>query len=590
MKLNSPLIALVLLSMVSNILMLTGPLFMLQVYDRVLASRSVPTLIALTGLIVVLYAFSAVLDALRTRMAVRIGGAIDANWSPRVFRAVLKSRLVSAAKGPDPVRDLDTVRQFISSGGPLALLDLPWLPLYLFLVFMLHPVLGILCSIGALVIGGVAVASELMLRGPGRAATIASVKRQQLDDDSRANAESVRAMGMMNEIGALWRERNAELANTQQYQADQSSSFASAAKAFRYFLQSAVLAMGAYLVIQGEVTAGVMIGASMISARALAPIETLVGQWRPLLASRDALARLRELLKSENDAPPEVALPLPSSKLTVANVATGPSRQVGPLVQRISFELEKGDGMGILGLSGSGKSSLIRALLGIWPIFHGEVRLDGAAVWQYDPERLGKAIGYLPQVVDLFSGTIAQNIARFRADASSEAIIEAATAARVHDLILSFPQGYDTPVGELGSRLSAGQRQRIGLARALFGNPFLIVLDEPNSNLDAIGDEALTASMLSARARGAIVIVVAHRPSAIASVNKLLYLQNGTQIKFGPKAEVLKEITVQSAAQTGQPMRPPTPPAPGQSQPGKVTPADTPAATEIAQPRIIAGV
>jgi ATP-binding cassette subfamily C protein PrsD len=556
MKLNSPLIALILLSMVSNLLMLTGPLFMLQVYDRVLASRSVPTLLALTGLIIVLYAFSALLDALRTRIAVRVGNAIDANWSPRVFAAVLKGRLVNSTKGPDPVRDLDTARQFVSSGGPLALLDLPWLPIYLLLVFMLHPLLGIVCAVGAVVISGMAVASEIFLREPGRASTVASVKRQQLDDDARVNAESIRAMGMMNEIGALWRERNAELASTQQDQADQSSSYSSATKAFRYFLQSAVLAVGAFLVIQGEVTGGVMIGASMISSRALAPIEALVGQWRPLLAARDALGRLQALLKSQNDALPDVALPLPSNKLTVARVASGPTRQVGPLVQGITFELEKGDGLGILGLSGSGKSSLIRAILGIWPIMHGEVRLDGAAVWQYDPDRLGKTIGYLPQVVDLFSGTVAQNIARFRTDASSEAIIKAAQAARVHDLILSFQQGYDTPVGELGSRLSAGQRQRIGLARALYGDPFLIVLDEPNSNLDAIGDEALTASMLAARARGAIVIVVAHRPSAIASVNKLLYLQNGTQVKFGPKAEVLKEITVQQQRPTAQATQP----------------------------------
>ncbi len=555
MKLNSPLVALILLSMVSNLLMLTGPLFMLQVYDRVLASRSVPTLIALTGLVIVLYAFSALLDALRTRMAVRIGNAVDANWSPRVFAAVLKARLASSIKGPDPVRDLDTVRQFIANGGPLALLDLPWLPAYLLVVFLMHPLLGIVCAVGALVIGAIAVVSEFLLREPGRAATIASVKRQQLDEDARANAESVRAMGMMNGIGTLWRERNAELADMQQQQADKSSTFTSSTKAFRYFLQSAVLATGAFLVIQGEVTGGIMIGASMISSRALAPIETLVGQWRPLLAAHDALGRVRALLKNHNDTPPEVALPLPKSKLTVANVATGPSRQVGPLVQGITFELDKGDGLGILGLSGSGKSSLIRGILGIWPIMQGEVRLDGAAIWQYDPDRLGKAIGYLPQVVDLFSGSIAQNISRFHPDATSEAIIEAATAARVHDLILSFPQGYDTPVGELGSRLSAGQRQRIGLARALYGNPFLIVLDEPNSNLDAVGDEALTASLLTARARGAIVIVVAHRPSAIASVNKLLYLQNGMQAKFGPKAEVLKEITVQPPAQTQRPGR-----------------------------------
>jgi ATP-binding cassette subfamily C protein PrsD len=563
MKLNAPLVALVLLSMVSNVLMLTGPLFMLQVYDRVLASRSVPTLVALTGLIVVLFAFSALFDALRTRIAVRIGNAIDGNWSPRVFKAVLRARLVNSTNGPDPVRDLDTVRQFISNGGPLVVLDLPWLPLYLLFVFMLHPALGILCSVGAIVISGIAVVSELVLRKPGRAITVATVKRQQLDDDARANAETVRAMGMMNDVGALWRERNADLAKTQQVQADQATSFSSTAKAFRYFLQSAVLAVGAFLVIQGQVTGGIMIGASMISSRALAPIEMLVAQWRPMLAARDALTRLRMLLRSETDAAPEVTLPLPKNRLTVASMATGPSRQVGPLVQGISFELEKGDGLGILGHSGSGKSSLIRAILGIWPIIHGEVRLDGAAVWQYDPDLLGKAIGYLPQVVELFSGTIAQNIARFRTDATSQAIIDAAKAARVHDLILSFPQGYDTPVGELGSRLSAGQRQRIGLARALFGNPFMIVLDEPNSNLDSIGDEALTASMLVARERGAIVIVVAHRPSAIASVNKLLYLQNGRQTKFGLKAEVLREITVQPDSAGSRPS--------GQRQPTQLT-------------------
>ncbi len=550
MRLNGPAISLVLLSLCSNLLMLTGPIFMLQVYDRVLASRSVPTLLALTGLIVVLYAFSALLDAVRTRMAVRIGNAVDANWSPRVFAAVLKDRLVGGGKGPDPVRDLDTVRQFIATGGPLTLLDIPWLPLYLLLIFMLHPVLGIVCAIGAAVIAVVAVVSEIALRALGREATVAAVKRQQLDDDARANAEAVHAMGMMGELGKLWRSRNAELAEAQKGSADRSSLFSSTTKAFRYFLQSAVLAVGAYLVILGEVTAGVMIGASLISARALAPIEALVGQWRPMLAAREAWSRLRVLLSGHNHKPPEVDLPLPQERLVVAGVATGPSRQVGALVSGVSFGLSKGDGLGILGLSGSGKSSLIRAILGIWPVLQGEVRLDGAAIWQYNPDRLGKAIGYLPQVVDLFSGTIAQNIGRFRADASSEAVIAAARAARVHELILSFEKGYDTPVGELGSHLSAGQRQRIGLARALFGDPFLIVLDEPNSNLDAVGDEALTASLLAARARGAIVIVVAHRPSAIASVNKLLYLQNGMQLKFGDKAEVLKEIT---APQQGRP-------------------------------------
>jgi ATP-binding cassette subfamily C protein PrsD len=298
-----------------------------------------------------------------------------------------------------------------------------------------------------------------------------------------------------------------------------------------------------------------MIGASMISARALAPIDQVVAQWRPLLSARQAIGRLSEVLKGAEakGKSPEVDLPLPTQSLTVSTLASGPSRQVGPLVRGVNFELTAGDGLGVLGLSGSGKTSLVRALLGIWPVLQGEVRLDGGAIWQYDSDRLGKTVGYLPQVVDLFSGTIAQNIARFRADADSEAIIRAAKSANVHDLILSFPAGYDTPVGELGSRLSAGQRQRIGLARALYGEPFLIILDEPNSNLDAVGDEALTASMHAARARGAIVVIVAHRPSAINSVNKLLYLQDGAQVKFGPKADVLREITAQPAPPPRQP-------------------------------------
>jgi len=548
-----PALSLLLVSIVSNLLMLTGPIFMLQVYDRVLASRSVPTLVALTALVIVLYGFVALLDALRSRIVVRIGSQVEAAWSPKLFRAVLDSKRRGQVRGPDPIRDLDTVRQTIAGGGPTALLDLPWLPIYLLLNFLLHPALGMLSLVGGIFIVALAVMNEFALRSPNRATVVATARRQQLDEDARGNAESIRAMGMLGGISGLWRERVADLARAQQESSDAATSFASASKAFRFFLQSAVLALGAYLVIIGQITGGVMIGASMIAARALAPIEQVVGQWRNLLAAREAITRIRSLLAGFVEPGREVDLPLPKQSLKVTGMATGPSREVGPLVGAINFELKAGDGVGILGLSGSGKSSLIRALVGIWPVMQGEVRLDGAMVHQYDPDRLGEAIGYLPQVVDLFSGTIAQNIARFRADAPSEVIIEAAKQAGVHDLILSFKDGYDTQVGDLGSRLSAGQRQRIGLARALYGSPFLIVLDEPNSNLDSVGDQALTDSMLAARRRGAITVIVAHRPSAIMSVNKLLFVQDGRQAQFGSKEEVLAKITQAPAGQAPQP-------------------------------------
>lgn len=542
-KLRIPLGALLSLSVVINLLMLTGPLYMLQVYDRVLASRSIPTLLALTGLIVVLYGFGALLDAIRTRMAARISARVEAEWSDQVFGAVLQLRRTGELAGPDPVRDLDTVRQVMAGGGPIALLDLPWVPIYLLLVFALHPLLGVLAVLGALVIGALLVLNELSLREPSKEAVTATVRKQQFNDDARVNAEAIHAMAMRTEVISIWRKLSADFAATQLQSTDKASIFASISKGFRYFLQSAVLGLGAYLVIRGEMSGGVMIGASMIAARALAPIDQLVAQWRPLKSAQDAVGRLNKLLVANQPSRYDVDLPLPHRSLVISGFSSGPNRKVGALVSGISLQLEAGDGLGILGLSGCGKSSLIRGILGIWPTLSGEVRLDGAALNQYDPERLGRAIGYLPQVVDLFDGTIAQNIARFRPDASSEQIIAAAQAAKVHELILSFKAGYDTRVGELGSSLSAGQRQRIGLARALFGSPFLIVLDEPNSNLDAIGDEALTSSMLAARARGAIVIIVAHRPSAIASVSKLLYLQDGKQSAFGPKESVLQEIS-----------------------------------------------
>lgn len=537
-----PAFILLVLSMVINLLALTGPLYMLQVYDRVLSSRSVPTLVVLSVLVIVLYGFVAVLDAVRARIGVRVANLIDQRWSERVFSCVVRRTPTPVHNVPDPVRDLDTVRQVVAAGGPTALLDLPWLPIYILAVFLLHPVLGWLATLGALGLALLLGITEVSIRGLNKASALALARRQRLNEDARKNADAILAMGMLRDIGRVWRARGREVAEVHRRTTDRASLFAAISRSFRFFLQSAVLGVGAFLVIRGEMTGGMMIGASMITARALAPIDRVVGQYRGLISAQSAIARLRTLFAAMPEAVRDIELPLPHRSLTVSNLATGPSGDK-VLVSGVSCDLQAGDGLGIIGLSGSGKSSLVRALAGVWPLLLGEVRFDGASARHFDPERLGKTMGYLPQTVDLFAGTIAQNIARFDPSATSEAVIDAALAAGCHDMILSFRDGYDTEVGEFGSQLSAGQRQRIGLARALYGQPFLIILDEPNANLDAAGEEALTACLEEARGRGAIVVVVAHRPAAIAALNKVLYLQQGRQAAFGAKDDILAQVT-----------------------------------------------
>lgn len=536
--------ALFLVSLVSNLLMLTGPLFMLQIYDRVLGSRSMPTLVALTLLVVVLYGFYGFIEWLRARMATRLAGAIEETLSTDLFRAAIRLRLLPGALGnTDPLRDLETVRQFASGPGPLALFDLPWLPVYLGIVFLLHPMLGWIAAGGAAIITMLLVVNEMFARRPSEEVTRAVSQRQERTEDARLNAEPVVAMGMLGAVTARWQEAASLLISAQRKASDWNSFYSSLTKAFRFLLQSAVLAAGAFLVIEGEITAGLMIAASIVTSRALAPVEQVVAQWRGFLAARQARTRIAALLGRIEERERELALPKPTRSIVVRQLATGPDRTRKPLVAGVNFSLEAGEAMGILGLSGSGKTSLARALVGVWPVLQGEVRLDGSELSHFDPEALGAAIGYLPQDVDLFDGTVAQNISRFQPQAPSEAILKAAALAQTHELIASLPDGYDTRLGERGAVLSAGQRQRIGLARALYGDPFLIVLDEPNSNLDFEGDAALTSALTAAKARGAIVIVVAHRPSAIAAADKLLFLQSGRQTAFGPKEEVLKQVT-----------------------------------------------
>jgi ATP-binding cassette subfamily C protein PrsD len=532
------------MSGVLNVLALTGSFFMLEVYDRVLPSRSVPTLIGLIIIAAILYACHGLLDLIRGRILVRIGGVIDDALSGRVYDLVarLPLRGRNQSRGLQPIQDLDQVRSFLSGVGPAALFDLPWMPFYLMICFLFHFSLGIATTIGSVILIAMTLATEIFTRQPVRVATALGFERNTLAEATRRNAEVLHAMGMAGRMGAVWGATNSKFMDASQRGADVGGGLASASRALRLLVQSLVLAIGAYLVIEQKASAGIIIAASIISARALAPVEQAIGQWRGFIAARQSWRRLNELLIA---LPPEslsMQLPAPASELLVENLAVVPPSGRNTVVQGVSFRLQAGNGLGIIGPSGSGKSSLVRALVGAWLPIRGTIRLDGAALEQWSSEQLGRHIGYLPQDVELFAGTVAQNISRFDPNSDPMAIIAAAKTAGVHELILRLPDGYETQIGEGGAALSAGQRQRIGLARALYGEPFLVVLDEPNSNLDMEGDEALAQAVLSVRKRGGILVIVAHRAAALSAVDLVLVMGEGRPQALGPRDEVMSKL------------------------------------------------
>ncbi|HUL90371.1 MAG TPA: type I secretion system permease/ATPase [Pseudolabrys sp.] len=533
-----------LISGMSNILMLTGAMFMLEIYDRVLPSRSMPTLVGLLVLAAALFAALGVLDAIRGRILVRIGGALDETLSGRVYDALMRLPLRVGARGDgtQPLRDLDAVRSYLSGLGPVALFDLPWIPLYLAICFAFHPLIGFTALGGAIILIVLTLLTEILMRAPAKAATEAAVMRNGLAEASRRNAEALVAMGMASRIAGRWSEANRQYMHSQREASDLGGGLGAISKVLRMMLQSLVLAVGAYLVIHQEASAGIIIAASILSARALAPVDLAIANWKGFVAARQSWQRLNRLLTISPVQSPPMQLQPPVQRLTVENVSTSPPGVPKIIVQDISLELEAGQGLGIIGPSGSGKSSLVRLLVGVWRPVRGNVRLDGAALDQWSPDELGRHVGYLPQDVELLAGTVAENIARFEPGADTEAVIAAAKAVGVHDLIVRLPSGYDTPIGEQGSALSAGQAQRIALARAVYRDPFLVVLDEPNSNLDSEGEEALTRAILGVRERKGIVIVVAHRPSAIAGVDRLLVMNQGRAQAIGPKDEVLSKV------------------------------------------------
>lgn len=540
---------------VVNILMLTGPLFMLQIYDRVLPSRSLPTLLALLALTIALFAFMGILDFLRSQILGRIGDHMDEALGEKVLSVVLDIplRMGDRTKAGQLVRDLDQVRQFIGGPAPIAVFDFPWTPLYLLVVFLFHPTLGLVATAGAVVLLCLTALNEFGTRKPMKAALASASLRHTRVEAGRRNAEILQALGMRGNFLRRYGEINQRYLSYNRRASDIAQGFGSTTKAFRFLLQSLILAIGAVLAVKQIVSPGVMIAASIISSRALSPIEQAIAQWRSFIATRQSYRRLVDALSTTERAPERTKLPPPEKALTIHELAVAPPGTKRAVVAGVSFALKAGDGLGIIGPSAAGKSTLARALVGVWGPTRGTIRLDGATLDQWSAEALGPHFGYLPQDVELFEGTVAENISRFAEKPESEAIIAAARSAGAHEMIVGLPKGYDTQIGEGGSVLSAGQRQRIALARALFGEPFLIVLDEPNSNVDAEGEQALLRAIKACRARGAIVIIIAHRPSAIAAVDLLLVLERGQVRGFGPKEEVLRKTVVAAPSERGGP-------------------------------------
>ena len=532
-----------LFSLFANLLMLTGPMYMLQVYDRVLGSRSEETLIALSLLVVFLYSVMGILDYTRGRIMARVGAQFQASLDRRVFDAVVrKSAVAPDMRTQSGLADLESIQKFLTSPVLLAFFDLPWTPIFIAGIFMFHPMLGWLAVGGGLLLVSIALANQFLSRRPqlraGQAGQAASVMSDQL----RIEAEMVQSMGMRDAACDRWQAARGMALGAQIQATDVSGSFASLTKTLRLFLQSAMLGLGAYLVLQNEMTPGAMIAGSILLGRALAPIEAMLNQWPMVQRASKGWGALAELLGAVPPEPERTALPTPKARLVAKALTVVPPNEKTAALRGLNFDLPPGHAMGVIGPSGAGKSTLARCVTGVWRPAGGSIRLDAAALDQYEANVLGDHIGYLPQRVQLFDGTIAENIARLSSQPDATTVVAAAKKADAHEMILELPDGYDTRINSSQQRLSGGQIQRIGLARALYGDPVLLVLDEPNSNLDNEGTQALNAAIRAMKAAGQSIIIMAHRPAAIQECDLLLMLENGQRSAFGPKDEVLKSV------------------------------------------------
>lgn len=530
-----------LFSLFANLLMLTGPMYMLQVYDRVLGSGSVETLIALSVLVVFLYGVMGVLDHTRGRIMARVGARFQDDLDRRVFDAVVrKSAVAPDVQTNGSLADLEAVQRLISAPVLMAAFDLPWTPIFFAAIFIFNPMLGWLAVGGAAVLIVIALANQLLSRASQVKSAVAGQTASAISDQIRTEAEMVQAMGMREAAFNRWQTARGEALIQQMRATDVGGTFTSMTKSIRLFLQSAMLGLGAYLVLQGQMTPGAMIAGSILLGRALAPVEMAINQWAVVQRGRAGWNSLALLLGAVAPEAARTELPKPKAKLDAKGLTVVPPGEKQAALKSINFTLKPGQAMGIIGPSGAGKSSIARTLMGLWQPAGGYIRLDGAALDQYGTETLGKHIGYLPQRVQLFDGTIAENIARLSATPDDAKVVAAAKMAAAHEMILELPKGYDTPISAGQMRLSGGQMQRIGLARALYDDPVIVVLDEPNSNLDNVGSQALNHAIREMKKRGRSVIIMAHRPNAIQECETLLVLDNGMRMAFGPKDEVMQ--------------------------------------------------
>lgn len=526
-----------------NLLMLTGPIFMLQVYDRVLSSRSEATLLALTVIMAFLFLMMGVLDYARGRVLARAGARFQARLDNRVFEAILRRAVspVERARPATGLRDLESIQRLMSGPAPFAVFDMPWTPVFLAAIFTFHWILGCIAIAGGLLLVCLTWANQVFSKKLQLDANVASAQSEGFTEAVRSQGETVQGLGMRRSVLERWQKLRGRSLETTIQASDRTGGFSTASKTLRFFLQSLMLGAGAWLAIQGELSPGSMIAGSILMGRALAPIEQAIGQWALVQRAMQGWKSLVELL-DKTPAPEErTKLPAPRSILEAQQVTVVAPGEQTAAIRMVSFRMEPGQAMGVIGPSASGKSTLAKAITGIWKPAAGNVRLDGAALEQYGDDDLGRHIGYLPQEIALFDGSVAENIARLTGKPDSAMVVEAAKRAGAHEMILGLPGGYDYQVAAGGGKLSGGQRQRIGLARALYGDPAVVVLDEPNSNLDASGSDALNHAIQDIKARGKAVIIMAHRPAAIQHCDLILMMEDGVRKAFGPKDEVLRQ-------------------------------------------------
>jgi ATP-binding cassette subfamily C protein EexD len=540
-----------LFSMFINLLMLVPAFYMLQVYDRVVTSGSVPTLVMLTLVMLLLMITMGGLEWVRSRIMVRVSTKIDTLLGHRLYDASFKQALQTGGMqaNAQPLSDLTGLRQFLTGNGLFAFFDAPWVPIYIAIMFVFHPWFGVVAIISVIILATLAVINEKVTGKMLAEANKENMGAIQFTNKNLRNAEVVESMGMLPRIRDRWQEKNRKVLALQGIASDRAGILTSISKTTRLIVQSLVLGLGAYLTIQQEISPGLMIAGSILLGRALAPIDQMIGVWKQFVSARSQYQRLNEILTHVGEEPERMSLPAPKGVVSAENVMVAPPGSRTPVVKGVSFVVEAGEMVGIVGPSAAGKSTLARAILGIWPTLGGKMRLDGADIFNWKREELGPHIGYLPQDIELFEGSISENIARF-GEVDAQEVVRAAQMAGVHEMILRLPEGYDTVIGATGGALSGGQRQRIGLARAIYGHPKLIVLDEPNSNLDDQGEAALAVALRNLKETGATVFIITHRSSVLSQVQKLMVMKEGVLAMFGPRDQVLAELSKASRTVT----------------------------------------